>query len=324
MSPKHVFSSALLVLIWGASFTLPASAQHFQQVKGSLVSVAAGRNEVFGIDAHGLPWRYDAAKLSFEKVTGATSLVQIAVGGGTLSQLDEVWALAAHNKVFRFNYRTDAFDPIPAPAFSQITVGEGAAQNILSSSLNPDKCYPYEVWGAEPNPGPDTSGLFARYNFCENTFDSFFRFSGNMIQGATGGGDVWGLEKTRNPTDANPVHFIDSEGEINFLFSSGSPMSQITVGVNDVWGIDSSNQIFRYDPNTNGFVQLGNSPQLRQIAAGGDGVWGVDPIGQIWRFDSSSASFVQVDGVLKSIAVGYGAGVWGVDSADEVFTFVRP
>jgi hypothetical protein len=323
MSRKYVISSALLVLIGGASFTLPASAQHFQQVKGSLVSVAAGRNEVFGVDAHGLPWRYDAAKESFEKVTGATSLAQIAVGGGTVSQLDEVWAVAADGKVFRFDYRTDAFARISAPAFSQIMVGEGAAQNVFSASLNPDKCYPYEVWGFGPHSGPDGSGLFARYNFCDNSFDDF-SFSGRIVQGATGGGDVWGLEKALNPDDFDPFHFLDSQGELNFLFSSGRPMDQITVGVNDVWGIDSSAEVFRYDPNTNGFVQLSDTPLLRQIVAGGDGVWGVDRIGQIWRFDPSSASFVQVDGVLKSIAVGYGAGVWGVNSSDEVFAFVRP
>ena len=92
MSRKNVFWSALLVLICSALLVLSASAQHFQQVKGTLVSVAAGRNEVFGIGPTGLPWRYNASKQSFEKVAGATSLVQIAVGGGTLSQLDEVWA----------------------------------------------------------------------------------------------------------------------------------------------------------------------------------------------------------------------------------------
>jgi hypothetical protein len=320
MSRKYVISSALLVLIGGASFTLPASAQHFQQVKGSLVSVAAGRNEVFGLSSGGAIWRYNASTQAFGRIKG--SLQQIAVGGGTLSQLDEVWGISG-GEVYRFNFTTEVFDKVSAPAFSQIMVGEGAAQNVFSGSLNPDKCYPYEVWGFGPHSGPDGSGLFARYNFCDNSFDDF-SFSGRIVQGATGGGDVWGLEKANNPDDFDPFHFLDSQGDLNFLFSSGRPMDQITVGVNDVWGIDSSSEVFRYDPNTNGFVQLSDTPLLRQIAAGGDGVWGVDRIGQIWRFDPSSASFVQVDGVLKSIAVGYGAGVWGVDSSGEVFTFVRP
>lgn len=246
----------VLLLICGALLTLPASAQHFQQVTGTLVSVAAGRNEVFGIDPHGLPWRYDAAKESFEKVTGAASLVQIAVGGGTLSQLDEVWAVGTGGKVYRFNYRTDAFDPISAPSFSHISVGEGAAQNLFSSSLNPDKCYPYEVWGVGPSDG---NAQFARYNFCENTFNSGFVFNGPFTQGATGGGDIWVLNKQ----DA-PFHFIDSESELSI---ANVPLTQIAVGVNDVWGLNRSNEIFRYDPNTAQFVQIGGI--LRQIVAGG-------------------------------------------------------
>jgi hypothetical protein len=308
MLRKNSSWSVVLLLICGALLTLPSSAQHFQQVTGTLVSVAAGRNEVFGLDSHGAIWRYDARTKSFGRIRG--SLQQIAVGGGTLSQPDEIWGIS-RGEVYRFNYTTEAFDHISAPSFSQISVGEGAAQNLFSSSLNPDKCYPYEVWGVGPSDG---NAQFARYNFCENTFNSGFVFNGPFTQGATGGGDIWVLNKQ----DA-PFHFVDSESELSI---ANLPLTQIAVGVNDVWGLNSSNQIFRYDPNTNQFVQVGGI--LRQIAAGGDGVWGIDLIGEIFRWDPSSLSWVQVDGVLKSIAVGSGAGVWGVNDSDQVFTFVRP
>jgi hypothetical protein len=51
MSRKNVSFNILLVLVCWAALIVPAFAQHFQQVKGTLSQVAAGRNEVFGIDS---------------------------------------------------------------------------------------------------------------------------------------------------------------------------------------------------------------------------------------------------------------------------------
>jgi hypothetical protein len=70
MSHKSVFRSGLLILMGWVSLALPASVQHFQWVKGTLTSIAAGRNEVFGIDSKGPPWRYNAASKSFAKIRG--------------------------------------------------------------------------------------------------------------------------------------------------------------------------------------------------------------------------------------------------------------
>jgi hypothetical protein len=61
-----------------------------------------------------------------------------------------------------------------------------------------------------------------------------------------------------------------------------------------------------------------------EVAAGGDGVWAINTSNEIFRFDPSREEFVQVTGSLKNIAAGSGAGVFGVNSADQVFTFVRP
>ncbi len=110
MSRKNVFWSVLLVLFCWASLVVPASAQHFTQVKGTLASVAAGRNEVFGIDANGAVWRYHAATKSFSKIPGV--LAHVAVGGGTLSQHDDVWGINASGNVYRFNYSTKVFNQV--------------------------------------------------------------------------------------------------------------------------------------------------------------------------------------------------------------------
>jgi len=58
MSRKTASSAFTLLLISWTLLILPASAQHFQQVTGTLTQVAAGRNEVFGFDVHGQVWRY--------------------------------------------------------------------------------------------------------------------------------------------------------------------------------------------------------------------------------------------------------------------------
>lgn len=112
MSRKNVSWDVLPVLVCWASLVLPGSAQHFEGVKGNLASVSAGRNEVFGFDVHAAVWRYHAATKSFSKISGV-SLVQIAAGAGTLSQLDEVWGVSAGNAVYHFNYSTKTFDQVP-------------------------------------------------------------------------------------------------------------------------------------------------------------------------------------------------------------------
>src|SRR5271168_5223966 len=294
MSRKNIYWSVLLVLVCCAGLVVPASAQQFLQVKGTLTSVSAGRNEIFGVDSKAVVWRYHATPRSFGKVAKA-SLVNVVVGGGTVSQLDEVWGLGANGDVYRFNYSTKAFDPI-GNSLAQIVVGVGYQ----------DSCHPYEVWGL------NSAGNVFRYNYCTNFFDAGFNVL--LTQVATGAGDVWGV------SSASQI-FHYSFASQSFAQVSGT-LAQISVGVNDVWGVDSSSNVFRYDPATQKFSKV--SGNTAQVSAGGDGVWLADPSNDILRFDSSSAKFVQLPGSLKSIAVGSGAGVFGINNSDQVFMFVRP
>ena len=140
---------ALLVMICCASFVVPAAAQHFEQVKGTLFGVSAGRNEVFGYDIHSNVYRYHPTTASFAKIA-KTSFFQLAVGGGTLSQLDEVWGIQGNLNLYQFNYTTKVFDQVASNSIQQIAVGEGTQDN----------CHPYEVWGVNP------SQQIYRYNYC--------------------------------------------------------------------------------------------------------------------------------------------------------------
>lgn len=295
-SRVFVSKTVLPILVCWALLAVPASAQHFEQVKGALTSVAAGRNEVFGIDSKSAVWRYNASTKSFHKIANA-KLGQVVVGGGTLSQLDEVWGLDESLNIYRFNYSSKAFDQIPG-VLSQITVGPGYEDN----------CHPYEVWGV------NSAQSIYRYDYCTG---EFLQISGLLTVIATGGGDVWGIN-----VNGQVFHFTNNRfSQVTGLV--GTP-AQIVVGVNDVWVIDESLQVFHYDPSTGKFYGP-NDLYLNQIAAGGDGVWTMDG-GVLGRFDPEYGEFnvVNFDGVCTYVAVGSGAGVFAVNSSNQVFTFIRP
>lgn len=305
MSRKSPFWSVLWVPVCWVSLVIPASAQHFKQVKGNLTTIAAGRNEVFGIDGHGEVWRYSASSESFSKIAKA-SLFALAVGGGTLSQLDEVWGVKASQDVYRFNYGKKEFVQVPGVLY-QIAVGAG----------NQDDCHPYEVWGA------NLLTEIYRYNYCTKVFD---QIPGSLFQLATGNGDVWGLSSV-----GQIFHF--NFGTESFDLVPGK-LIQIAVGVNAVWGIDLNGNAFRYDPNTGTFNNVvgaggiggigGVSGDAFVVSAGGDGAWISGINGNVFRFDSSNQSFDQLSGNFRNIAAGSGAGVFGVNFVGKVFTFVRP
>jgi hypothetical protein len=56
------------------------------------------------------------------------------VGGGTLSQKDEVWGVGTSGKIYHFNFGTKTFTQVTG-SLAQIVVGEGKFDN----------CHPYEV-----------------------------------------------------------------------------------------------------------------------------------------------------------------------------------
>ncbi len=298
MSRRKVFCSTLLavaVLACCAGLVVPASAQQFIQVKGTLTGVSAGRNEIFGVDSKSAVWRYHPTTKSFGKIAKA-SLLNVVVGGGTASQLDEIWGLAPNNgNVYRFNYTTKAFDSL-GTSLAQIVVGVGYDDN----------CHPYEVWGL------NSVGNVFRYNYCTNVFDAGFNTL--LTQVATGGGDVWGLSSSGQI-------FLYNFANQSFTTISGT-LTQISVGVNEVWGVNSLNDVFQFDPATRKFNDVDGDTV--QVLAGGDGVWMINAVDGVVRYDSSSGLFGNNTSFLKSIAVGSGAGVFGIDSAGHVYTFVRP
>jgi virginiamycin B lyase len=300
MSRKSVCLSVFLVLFCWAGVVVPASAQHFQQIPGSLTQVAAGRTEVWGLNASHQVYRFIPGTKQFVKISG--SLTQIAVGGGALLQADEVWGVNASGGIYRFTFSSMTLVQVPG-VLSQIVVGEGDF----------DRCHPYEVWGINPNL------LVYRYDYCSGQFHQS-PTAPALTHIATGGGDLWGLDEF-----AQIWHYSFQQLQWNQIPGS---LQQITVGVNDVFGLDGNGNVYRFDASNGQFasVSLGGA-MATQIAAGGNGVWAIYTSGQpdlIARFDPNIEEFAQVSGALVQIAVGSGGGVWGVNSSNHVYVFVRP
>jgi Tectonin domain len=327
-----------LLLICCAAVVVPASAQHFQQITGSLKRVAVGYAEVWGLNGSQI-YRFNPGTKTFGQIPG--SFTQVAVGGGTLLQRDEVWGLDPSGHIFRFNFSTKAFAYVPGVRWgccrpglqlSQIAVGEGDEQLFGS-----DICHPYEVWGIDP-----ASNMF-RYNYCSYLFDPIPTPNPFTVI-ATGGGDVWGLDEYAQIWHYNyqiPAWTQATGGYFGTL-------QQIAVGVNDVWGLDGNGAVYRYNPTSNQFnlvqTPAATAATETQIAAGGNGVWAlytyglglpnINPAyGMIARWDSQIQAFkneacspaVMCGGAgLAQIAVGYGGGVWGVTPSGQVYAFVRP
>jgi hypothetical protein len=329
---KFSFVACLLLISWTAA-AVPASAQHFQQIPSITLSrVAAGRNEVWGLQFPGGEiWRYNPTSQRFAPVPG--SLSQIAVGGGTLLQPDQVWGVNGAG-VFSFNLSTNAYTqhnpPGTAMFFSQVAVGEGDL----------DSCHPYEVWGLAWT-AAEWYGLPYRYNFCQGQFvqiplpsNAAAAFSNIAV--AARGSDVWALDTNAHIWHLNTCFCAGGWTQV-FGGYDGDTLQQIAVGVNDVWGRDGNGSIYRYNPYTFNFLQVqgeSNAGLAMQIAAGGDGVWAIEGSDSYngLRFcpmcgdspGNQSGLFVPVGSFWTQVAVGSGAGVWVINSSNQVFTWVRP
>jgi Tectonin domain len=322
---KDCLRSLIVVICWIA-IGIPAMAQHFKQITGSLTQIAVGRAEVWGLNGSKV-YRFDSSKESFNEVSG--SLAHIAVGGGTLLQKDEVWGVSASGTVYRFNFSKNSLSKVSGDLV-QIVVGEGDYEN----------CHPYEVWGL------DAGRTAWRYNYCKSKFEE--SDLPPMTSIAVGASGVWGVD------ESGMLIQVDGTG-----YGSGSNLGnwqQIAVGVNDVWGIDSSSEIYRRGDGLNDYTNIcasstGGSCLARQVAAGGDGVWiaynylqGGLPLAGIGRFTFSTANGsgsnefftneFSVEALHQSvvqIAVGSGGGVWAITSSRgktsvtyQVCAFVRP
>jgi hypothetical protein len=331
MSCAKVCFALCLTLICLTAAVVPASAQHFQEIPTPLSQISAGYKEVWGLKfPGGLIYRLvpgnGVTSADFQQVNG--SLSQVAVGGGSLFQPDQVWGVNGAG-VFSFDLSTNAYtqhNPSgPATYFNHIAVGEGDL----------DSCHPYEVWGLASSVLA-SSGLPYRYNFCQGgKFEKIPLPSGSttpftQIATAPRGSDVWAVDANGVVWHLNACACSWTEVQA-LLYGVDKTIQQITVGVTDVWALDSDGNIYRYNPYFSSFVFLreeepaGPYAGFAQIAAGGDGVWAMEKdvfSENGFRFDPLVGYFVPEGELWTQVAVGSGAGIWVINSSDQVLTWV--
>ncbi|HTX35574.1 MAG TPA: tectonin domain-containing protein [Bryobacteraceae bacterium] len=291
---NHTLWTGALVLSICSALTSTAAAQSFDQIPGFLTKIAIGNQTVAGINDSTQVVTWDTASSKFEPIPGGSGpFVTVAVGGGTLLQADEVWALNADQQIFRLS--NGSFQQIPGQ-LTQIAIGPGF-----------ETCHPAEVWGLN-----NASGEVFRFDFCTGQFN---QAAGQLSQISVGEHEVWGL---------NSAGAIFHWNFSTFVFDTvPGLLTQISAGpAGVVWGVDSNTgKVFRLSRDNEGAKFLEVTGQLAVISVGGNGVWGLNFAEGIFHFDQGSQQFVQVTGLLDSIAVGNGGGVWGLSSGQGIFLF---
>lgn len=293
----------MLALALAIACLQSASAQTFKQVKvngnAPLGQVSSGGASVWALASNGKPYIFNGTTFV---LANNVSLTQIAVGGGSAAQADEVWGLNSSGSIYRASKSGESwvFSRVPG-VLDLIEVGPGYQ----------DHCHPYEVWGL--NSG---SQIF-RYNFCRKNFD---QEPGILCDVKVGGGDVWGAECGPNVFRFNFSTLTFDQ--VNDPFGS---FPALTVGPNGVWAIDTGNSaVYQYDDRlgvVDGFIDI-SCCGITQLQAGGNGVWALFG-SSILRLEPSTLTFVLVPGSLTSISAGNG-GVWGINRSHEVFAFSTP
>jgi hypothetical protein len=189
----------------------------------------------------------------------------------------------------------------PAQTFKRVKVKGGAALTQIASGGA-------SVWARASNGHP--------YIYKKTQF--VLANSISLSQIAVGGGNL---------VQADAVWGLDSSGRIYTATLSGTSwvfsqvpgvLSLIAVGAGyqdnchpyEVWGLNPSAQIFRYNFCVQNWEQIPGT--LGTLAVGGGDIWGINGVAEVYRFDFTNFSFEQVSGSLTQITVS-GDEVWGLN-----------
>ena len=279
---------------------------------------------------------------NFGSVSPLRAAPRMVVAGGS-----SVWALDINYSIYRWNPKTKIFDAVPG-LLVWITVGGG------------DLRQPDEVWGY------NQYGQWWRWNYSINNWTSIPVPSGGFGGLVVGKGyhsgcmpyEVWGLGvvTVSQPNNIFRYNFctgawMSVQGQLAsvsigggevwginrssqiFRFNSAMQsgwtqipglLTRIAVGSDGVWGINSAQQVFQLNPATQVFVQIPNA-SLTSIAAGGNGFWGLNSSGQVFRYQAITRTFSLSPSVnLSQLSVGSGSGIWGIDTSNSLRAFITP
>ena len=123
------------------------------------------------------------------------------------------------------------------------------------------------------------------------------------------------------------THSYNSDGGLRRLLTNyentweqiSGKLKQISVGDGgEVWGVNSANDIYRYNGNQT-WTQIAG--KLKHVSVGQNGVvWGIGPSDTIHRYNGNN-TWTTISGSLKQVDVGPLGEVWGVNSSNNIFRY---
>lgn len=312
--------------IWGVNaagdiYTYNSTSRSWDLVPGSLSQIAVGSDgSVWGLNSSGDIYFYDTQTQSFAQISGTLSQIAVGFDGA-------VWGLNSSEQIFRFNPGTQSFDYV-AGSLVQISVGaDGEAWGInsggsiyhfnrVTQSWNQTAGtlkaisvgYGANVWGLNPE-----SNLF-KYNSANDTWSEVDTVLKSIS--ASANGTLWGVgysgqnyELVQATQASHSWHQLPGELASVAVSSDGA-----------VWGLNTGQQIYTFNPVTQGWILIPG--QLTSLAAASNGaVWGLNSFGQVFQFDASAQKFTLVSGNLSEIGVADNGDAWGINTQGQIFRF---
>ncbi|MDB6065722.1 MAG: Coagulation factor 5/8 type domain protein [Pedosphaera sp.] len=133
--------------------------------------------------------------------------------------------------------------------------------------------------------------------------------SGGMVQLSVNAADVWALDAA-GLIYRRRVNELDAPGDV-WTQVPGPLLDIIHTGGNFVWGISGTNIYHSLTTNIS-WTQVPNLENIRQISVGSEEVWGINATGNVFRRSASGVGgWDTVDGNLTKIVVGENY-AWGL------------
>jgi hypothetical protein len=197
----------------------------------------------------------------------------------------------------------------PAQTFTEVSVqGNAKIAQIASGGMS--------VWALTQHGHP--------YIFTKGT--GFVQVSTiSLTQIAVGGGNqfqsdtVWALDAATN------IYQVVKSGTAYVFNRIPGSLDFIAVGIGyqdschpyEVWGLNPSAEIFRYDFCAKTWDQIPGT--LQTISVGGGAVWGINGNGEVYQFGPNG--FYHWNRILAQISLDPNGDYWGVDSNSLVYKF---
>ncbi len=231
-----------------------------------LTDVAVGnRMAVWGLDAIGNVFRLDAGHNAFVQIPGSLATISVAPDATT-------WGINSDGDVYRYDGKS-AFHNVPG-TLSTVSVG-----NSLS------------VWGLNKR------GDIYRFDFARGRFLNVPGTLSNLSVGANG--KVWGVN------ESGDVYRYDRRGRFEFV--PGKLENRPAADRDVVWSINPFGLVFRHDETRSGFADAPG--RLIALSVGSDGaVWGISSSNQLFRYDGGAWRRLQP--LLSRAAVSDRACAW--------------